>query len=411
MNGRRIAFLIGNDHFPYADTIADLNFPVNDVNAMSELLDSDIYGRFDETNVLINEDSQSVLETLESGLRKLSSDDFVVIYYAGHGVQTRSGKLCLATRNTARDKIRSTSLPVESIRDFVSDTYARQRVLILDCCYSGGAEDAWLRSDLETSIQVATQDAGIYLLTASTKIAPAMEKAGHGVLTKHLIEGIKTGDADTNNKGWVSMDDLYSHVTLKVPGEANQMPMRSAFGAKGKLCFAFTKQKPNEGKNIQEKELLTQLQINLTKYLDAATDLCTVWSQDTVSIVHYPEAIERIDATNKNYYNVTNDLWGLLPTLENNIEDIWGNKKSQRYVRLYKKIRFCHSEKAIAINQYQQLLLPIPEKTPGDDPMVIEAEAVRINIIKELKTCLVDLNHEVELFLEGLRNNAVELQY
>ena len=49
----------------------------------------------------------------------------------------------------------------------------------------------------------------------------------------HILHGIAHGEADQDDDGLVSMDDLYEYVRARVPREAPQHPMKWALGIEG----------------------------------------------------------------------------------------------------------------------------------------------------------------------------------
>ena len=72
-------------------------------------------------------------------------------------------------------------------------------------------------------------------MTSATDIQTATEKEGdrNSVFTKHLIEGIKTGEADRNGDGLITMDELYHYVHERVQKESSQKPMEWSINVKG----------------------------------------------------------------------------------------------------------------------------------------------------------------------------------
>ena len=81
---------------------------------------------------------------------------------------------------------------------------------------------------------------GTFIMTASTGIQVAVEKEGDqlGLFTKHLVDGIRSGEADRNWDGLVDIHELYQHVHEKVRAEGAQEPMKWGFQAKGTLIIA-----------------------------------------------------------------------------------------------------------------------------------------------------------------------------
>ncbi len=117
---------------------------------------------------------------------------------------------------------------------FMNTSASRQLIFILDCCYSG-AVDKLLSGSVfrgEIADQIAGNfrgagGSGSYILTASTSLQRAEEREGdeNGLLTKHLIAGIRDGRADRDDDGLISMHELTQYVQDQVRSEGRQTPL------------------------------------------------------------------------------------------------------------------------------------------------------------------------------------------
>ena len=59
------------------------------------------------------------------------------------------------------------------------------------------------------------------------------------MFTAALVQGLRTGDADTDHDGHVSVDDAYAYVFDQVQAAgAAQTPQRWLYGAEGKILLA-----------------------------------------------------------------------------------------------------------------------------------------------------------------------------
>jgi hypothetical protein len=145
------------------------------------------------------------------------------------------GRLYLATTNTEVRKLVTTSIPVDTLRLLIENSLCRKVMLILDCCYAGAVGRSFIKGSIDEKLQELARGNGVYILTASTASQTAQEREGdeYGLLTKHIISGIKQGAADANNDGIVSMDDLYQYIYINVKSEGYQEPMRWALNVKG----------------------------------------------------------------------------------------------------------------------------------------------------------------------------------
>jgi len=233
--GRRYAILIGSSRFDNEPKLNPLKCPERDVEGMREILAAAELGAFGETFVFKDAENHVVLRQIEEVLADATRDDQVLIYYSGHGETDLPGRLYLATTNTEVRRLVSTSIPVETLRLFIENSSCRKIILILDCCYGGAVGKSFSRGSVDEKLKELARGSGVYILTASTAAQTAQEREGddYGLLTKHIISGIKQGEADINDDGFVSMDDLYSYVFAKVKSEGYQEPMRWALNVKG----------------------------------------------------------------------------------------------------------------------------------------------------------------------------------
>jgi Caspase domain len=255
MAEKRHAVLIASSKYYDNSGLQNLRCPDNDVKE---------YGAFDETTVAINDEHYKILLQLGDIFDRAGKDDLILVYFSGHGKQDLLGNLYLTTTNTLVKSLNVTSIPVEQLRQLISSSRAKKIVLILDCCYSGAAGGAFLKGDVgsEFSRVAQTKGKGTYILTASTQIQAAIEKEDdeYGLLTKHIIEGIRYGGA-ARDDGLVSMDSLYAYVFDQVSEESPQQPMRWTLGAVGDELVIATGGRPTgEARRIRIKRLLPDLE-------------------------------------------------------------------------------------------------------------------------------------------------------
>ncbi|HET7089153.1 MAG TPA: caspase family protein, partial [Anaerolineae bacterium] len=175
-------------------------------------------------------------------------DDLLVLYFSGHGVLDDRGHLYLAVKDTERALPKGTAVEATFITDVMDSSNSRRQVLILDCCHSG----AFARGTKGTpgaSVHTATAFEGIgsgrVVLTATDSTQYAWEgdqvigKAENSVFTHYLIEGLKTGEADVDNDGRITLDELYDYVYGQVVHETpKQTPGKWSFKQQGEIVIA-----------------------------------------------------------------------------------------------------------------------------------------------------------------------------
>ena len=242
MNENRYAILIANSQFPDEPKFTPLRCPEKDADELYEVLTSR-QSNFTEVLVLKNEPHYKVLRTISQTLRKGGKDDLYLIYYSGHGKLDLKGNLYLSTFDTVIDDLLATSIEATKILDINQEHFKKKTVLILDCCYSGAIErrfknhltgmlEMTFKSDrdeiskINDRLKNVNQSKGTYVLTASTSHQQAVEKEGDelSLFTKHIVEGIRTGEASSD--GDITMSSLFEYVRKKVAEEGFQEPMK-----------------------------------------------------------------------------------------------------------------------------------------------------------------------------------------
>ena len=237
--GRRTAILIAASEFPVEPSLQTLRCPKNDVAGLAEALTSPDFGLFTDPLTFINEPSHSTLRAVNRVFKEAGRDDQILIYYSGHGKQDGAGNLYLATSDTEADALETSSIAVGTLRRLIDNYACKQVALILDCCFGGAVSNDFLKGGVDDHLKQTFHGRGIYILTASTAIQTAREKEGddYSLFTKHILQGIRQGEADHDDDGLISLDDLYEYVKVRVPKEAPQYPTKWEFGVQGNSLF------------------------------------------------------------------------------------------------------------------------------------------------------------------------------
>jgi hypothetical protein len=246
--GRRFALIIGNSDYQDAN-LARLVTPGKDVSALVEVLRNPRIGGFDEVTALVNESGDAIRRAIARFFDKKKRDDLLLLYFSGHGVRDDHGNLHLAVNDTEHDLLSGTAIPAAFITEEMDHSHSRRQVLILDCCHSGafarGAKRGGLGTSAGTGVAFEGTGYGRVVLTATDSIQYAWEgdqvigKAENSVFTHYLIQGLRTGEADANDDGWVTLDELYDYVYGQVVNETpRQTPGKWTYGQQGEIIIA-----------------------------------------------------------------------------------------------------------------------------------------------------------------------------
>lgn len=261
---RRLALIVGNNEYNDS-TLAKLVAPNEDANGLAQVLRDPEIGHFDEATVLINEPAYVVRRAIAQLYTKRKRDDLLLLYFSGHGVLNEHGYLYLATKDTEREFLSATAIPANFITDEMDRSHSRRQVLILDCCHSG-AFDRGSKGAIKKNVGTATifegNGYGKVILTATDRTQYAWEgdkligEADNSVFSHYLIHGLRTGEADINADGWITLDDLYDYVYEKVVDiTPKQTPSKWSYKQQGEIIIAC-----NPQLTVEQSELPRDLQ-------------------------------------------------------------------------------------------------------------------------------------------------------
>jgi hypothetical protein len=122
---------------------------------------------------------------------------------------------------------------------------SRQKVLVLDCCYSGAFPAGRVsKADSEVHTLEKFQGKGRVVLTASDATQYSFEgnhiigQGTQSVFTRFLVEGLATGGADLDGDGDISLDELYSYVHDRVIEDMPRQRPKKLENVEGRIVIA-----------------------------------------------------------------------------------------------------------------------------------------------------------------------------
>ena len=240
MSGQRIALIVANDEYDH-EALRDLLAPAADAEALGRVLGDRQIGDF-TVQVMRNEPAHVIQAQIEDLFSKSRPDDVLLLHFSGHGLKSESGELFFAASNTRPNRLRATAVSADFVQRCMQDGRSRSVVLLLDCCYGGAfAQGVTVRAAGDVNVldsfpQERTGGGrGRAVITASNAMEFAFEGNHLGddqhrrpsVFTAALVEGLATGEADRDEDGWISLNELYYYVFDKVREQnPHQTPSR-----------------------------------------------------------------------------------------------------------------------------------------------------------------------------------------
>ena len=246
MTGSRSALIVACDGYSDAG-LRRLRAPASDARALAGVLQDPAIGGFD-VRTLLNQPAYEVALAIEEFFADRVADDLLLLHLSCHGVKDEDGELYFAMANTALRRLAATGVAAEFVNRRMNRSRSRRVVLLLDCCYAGAFERGMTaRAGTGVGIESQFGGRGRAVITASSAMEYAFEgdeladsaEVAPSVFTSALVEGLETGDADRDQDGMVSLDELYDYIYDKVRATTpNQTPGKWAFGVQGELVIA-----------------------------------------------------------------------------------------------------------------------------------------------------------------------------
>jgi Caspase domain/WD domain, G-beta repeat len=234
-SGRRSALLITTA--AYADTqLLWLRPPVSGALDLAAALEDPRAGGF-AVEALSDGTETEMRLAVARFLSGRSADETVVVYLSCHAIRDRSRLYFAATDTWLRYPQRS-ALPASVVLGELDLCGAGNRLLILDCCFSGGFPEEKNEFDLATELGLAGR--GIAVLSGSRvreysydgrPIGPELPRS---VFTEGLAVGLATGAADSDGNGIVTVAEAYNyayhHVSQNATRQAPQYYLEEGHG-------------------------------------------------------------------------------------------------------------------------------------------------------------------------------------
>ena len=220
-----------------------LEYAVNDAKSIENKLKTLGF----ETKILLDHNATrgNILKLLGDDLpRRVSKNDRVLIFFAGHGQTeelpdgTQMGYIVPVDADT-RDLF-STAISMDQVRNFSKRLKAKHVLYLMDSCYSGlglSRSGAIPASEQDYLRKITTRKAH-QMLTAGGKGEQAKEEGAHGLFTKYVMEAFD-GQADRDEKGYITFSDLASYVKPKVSRDTGntQTPQYGNIDGEGEFVF------------------------------------------------------------------------------------------------------------------------------------------------------------------------------
>lgn len=192
----RKALVIGIDNYPNSA----LYGCINDAKEIASLLknNEDDTRNFDvrlKLDIENKEDLSKEIKLLFDG-----DEEIALLYFSGHGTTKEDGEYLCTPDYTSNFP----GVKLSDITTWISKSRCKNKIVILDSCFSGGMGNNPLMTEC------AELSKGTTFLAASKENQCSMEYNGHGVFTSLLIGALKGGASDL--LGNITPGSIYAYI-------------------------------------------------------------------------------------------------------------------------------------------------------------------------------------------------------
>jgi hypothetical protein len=198
----RIAKLAGIDSY----AINKLSGCVADANAMTGLLARHADKKINfSCETIANEQVTRVgLRNAVESVFAVPNADVALFFFAGHGARRGSEEPYEGVLQTIDGQQGDEGVAMEWVIAQANQSKAKERVIILDCCYAGAFDQV-----LASRTPIPLKE-GVSILAASRSNQTSAEVNGRGVFTSLICEALDGGAADV--RGFVTTASIFAYA-------------------------------------------------------------------------------------------------------------------------------------------------------------------------------------------------------
>ncbi|WET77915.1 caspase family protein [Amycolatopsis sp. QT-25] len=295
MTGERRALIIANGEYDNPG-LGALRSPAADAEALADVLADRAISEFD-VQVVRDEIAHVIAGRVEDLFADSVPDDVLLVHFSCHGLKSESGELFFAARNTRPERLASSAVPADFVQRCMRMSRSRSIVLLLDCCYGGAfGQGVAVRASGEANVLDAFPGGGFggrgrAVITASNSIEYAFEgdhladdHVRPSVFTSALVDGLRTGDADRDEDGWIALGELYDYLFDSVrERNPNQTPSRD-IEMQGELYLARSRRRRIKPSPVPADLRAASEDPNMFTRLGAVTELRRRLTSENLSV-------------------------------------------------------------------------------------------------------------------------------
>jgi TolB-like protein len=251
--GKYHAIIISENQY-LDDKIPDLTDPKNDADKLTSILISKYFFNQKDIIHLLDPTRGQILDAIEIKQKKLSQDDNLIIFYAGHGYWAEDLKMGYWLPSDAKVESKSSWISNNDLTLYLNAFQCNHILLISDACFSGGIFKARSISDMNPGTK------RLYELKSRQAITSGnLEKVpDNSVFMRFFLK-----ELELNKSVFYSTDQLFAKIRPNIQNNSNTLPLFGVIHNTGDEGGEFIFYSPLGDSTIQSeesKELVSMIQ-------------------------------------------------------------------------------------------------------------------------------------------------------
>ena len=215
IKGKYYALIIGINE--YEDpSLTNLDYPVNDAKKLYNILVSKYL--FEKENVILlkNVTRAEINNALDMLAQKVTHDDNLLIFYAGHGWWDEKVNIGYWLPSDSKKTLKAEWFRNSTLCDYIREIDSRHTLLITDACFGGSIfKTRSISMEAPKAIQMLYDLPSRKAMTSGT----LTEVPDRSSFTKYLLERL-----NDNNKKYISSEQLFSSFRIAVINNSDAIP-------------------------------------------------------------------------------------------------------------------------------------------------------------------------------------------
>ncbi len=238
-----IVLLIGASQFPNDPDISAIPNVATNISLLQQLLTDPAYIGIPAENieVSLNEERRDIEIKLQQVIDRTRHKKFtLLVYYSGHGILSAADyKLYLTSYKTSYSTLRIDGINIDHFKNYIHDSKAGRKIVILDCCHSGAIIGAM--NDRTSSLLAELKGfEGTYVMTSAAADTPSLFPVDNAQLptyfTGKLVETVQNG-LDIEQE-YCTLRDIFNQIDTSSRNNNLPRPQQSNINNADELYFS-----------------------------------------------------------------------------------------------------------------------------------------------------------------------------